>query len=128
MPNQKSFSIKKRIESFAFALRGMKSLILNEHNARVHFFVLFCVVILGCVLDISAQDWVAILIVSGLVIVTETINTAIERLADFVQPNWDEKIGLIKDYGAAAVLFSSIFAVIVGGLVFIPKIHSYILD
>ncbi len=55
-------------------------------------------------------------------ILTELFNTAIERLTDFVEPKWNEKIGVIKDYCAGAVLISATVSLIVGGLIFIPKI------
>lgn len=110
------------MKSFAFAFNGIKNLIKREHNARIHLVALVFVIGIGVFLKIELLEWVAIVIVSGLVILTELFNTAIERFADFVEPKWNVEIGLIKDYCAGAVLISAIIAVIVGGLVFIPKI------
>ncbi|NLL27522.1 MAG: diacylglycerol kinase family protein [Bacteroidales bacterium] len=120
------FLIQKRLISFRFAFNGLKNMIKNEHNSRIHLFALICVIALGILLKIELIEWVAISIVSGLVFLTELLNTAIEKLADFVESDWNEKIGIIKDYCAGAVLISAIISVIVGGLIFIPKIIEII--
>ena len=121
MPKKENFSIKKRLQSFLFAIKGVKNLIINEHNARIHLTALLVVIGLGLFLKLELMEWVAITIVSGIVILTELINTAIENLADIVEPKWNEKIGKIKDYSAGAVLVAAIVSVIVGGIIFIPK-------
>jgi diacylglycerol kinase (ATP) len=61
-------------------------------------------------------------IVIGLVFLTELLNSSLESLADIIDPEWNEIIMKAKDYAAAAVLISAIIAIIVGGLIFIPKI------
>ena len=121
MPKKENFSIKKRLKSFRFAIKGIKNLIINEHNARIHLTALLVVIGLGLFLKLELMEWVAITIVSGIVMLTELINTAIENLADIVEPKWNEKIGKIKDYSAGAVLVAAIVSVIVGGIIFIPK-------
>ena len=121
MPIKENFSIKKRLRSFRFAIIGIKNLIINEHNARIHLTALLVVIGLGLFFKLELMEWVAITIVSGIVILTELINTAIENLADIVEPKWNEKIGKIKDYSAGAVLVSAIVSVIVGSVIFIPK-------
>ncbi len=118
----KSFSIKQRLHSFRFAFNGIKKVIIHEHNARIHIVALLIVIGLGIFLKIDAIEWIAITIVSGLVLLTELLNTAIERLADFVEPKWNENIGLIKDYCAGAVLIAALVSAIVGGIIFIPKL------
>ncbi len=117
-----SFSLRKRLKSFIYAFNGIRNLIKREHNARIHIFALICVTGLGIFFRIGLTEWIAITIVAGLVILTELFNTAIERLTDFVEPKWNEKIGVIKDYCAGAVLISATVSLIVGGLIFIPKI------
>ncbi len=108
--------------SFRFAFNGIKNLIKYEHNARIHLVSLICVIVFGIILKLDLAEWIAISIVSGLVILTELLNTAIEKLADFVESDWHEKIGIIKDYCAGAVLISAVISTIVGGLIFMPKI------
>ena len=122
MEKKESFSLKKRISSFRFAINGLVNCIKYEHNARVHTLAVVIVTVLGFVFQITIPEWIAIAIVIGLVLMAELFNTAIERLVDFVEPEWNSKVGLIKDYCAAAVLIASVIAMVVGGLVFIPKI------
>jgi len=128
MKKTNNFSLRKRLKSFQFAFNGIKNLIKNEHNARIHIAALICVIGLGMVFKIELAEWIAVTIVSGLVFLTELFNTAIERLADFVEPNLNEKIGMIKDYCAGAVLISAMISVIIGGLIFIPRIIEMILN
>lgn len=111
-----------RIRSFKFAINGLFSMLRTEHNARVQALALTVVVTLGFVYEISPTEWIAVVVVSGAVMAAEAFNTAIERLADFVEPQWNEKIGVIKDLCAAAVLLTAVSAAVVGGIVFIPKI------
>ncbi|HHT52117.1 MAG: diacylglycerol kinase family protein [Bacteroidales bacterium] len=120
------FRLRKRLISFRFAFNGIKKLIKNEHNARIHLVALIAVILLGIMLKIGLVEWIAISIVSGIVFVAELFNSAIEKLADFIEPNRNEKIGLIKDYCAGAVLVAALISVVVGGLIFIPKIIEII--
>jgi diacylglycerol kinase len=121
MKNQK-FSIKARIKSFSYALNGLKVLIKNEHNARIHFVAMILVIIASFVLKINKNEWLSIIIVIGFVFSMEIINSAIEQLADFVSPNYQEIIKKVKDLSAAAVLISALVSVIVAFIIFIPKI------
>jgi len=119
---QQGFSIKKRIRSFGYAINGLKILVKEEHNARIHLFVTLCVVLAGALLRISAIEWVAVVFAIGLVIALEAVNSSIENLADFVSPEKHHWIKKIKDLAAAAVLVGAIASVIVGLIVFVPKI------
>lgn len=127
MEKKESFSLKKRIKSFQFAISGLKNCVRNEHNAWVHLLATIVVLVLGFVFQISLVEWMAIAIVVGMVWVAELLNTAIERFVDFIEPEWNSKVGLIKDYSAAAVLVVSIIAMVVGALVFIPKIAGWMM-
>jgi diacylglycerol kinase (ATP) len=120
--NRNKFSIKSRLRSFKFAFRGLILLIKNEHNARIHLFAAFVAITAGIFLKISPLDWVLIIIVIGLVFITELINTSLETLADFIKPQSDEAIRNAKDYAAAAVMISAIISLITGALIFIPRI------
>ena len=116
------FSFTSRLLSFKFAYNGLAALLKNEHNARVHLLAAIIAITCGIVLNINALEWSLLIIVIGSIFITELLNTSLETLADFVQPEWNEKIRMAKDYSAAAVLISAILSVIVGGLIFIPKI------
>lgn len=116
------FSLRSRIKSFKHAINGLKILFREEHNARVHLFVAVLVVIAGFVFEISITEWMMITFAIGLVITTEIFNSTIEKTADFVSPERNEKIKVIKDLAAGAVLVSTITAVIIGLFIFLPKL------
>ena len=124
MNNKQEFSIKKRLKSFKYALNGLKILITNEHNSRIHIMAMIFAIILGFVFEISNMEWVAVVIVSGLVFSIEIINSAIEYLADFVSPNYNEIIKKVKDLSAAAVLVCALMSVVVAFIIFVPKIYK----
>lgn len=119
---QQRFSIKKRIRSFGFALNGLKTLIREEHNSRIHLLATICVVFAGIFLKISAIEWIVIVFAIGFVITLEIVNAAIENIVDFISPGRNDMIKKIKDLSAAGVLVSTITALIIGLIVFLPKI------
>jgi diacylglycerol kinase len=116
------FSVRSRIRSFGYAFRGISSLFRNEHNSRIHLVAAIVVVIAGIILKLNLYEWCMITIVIGLVFVAELINSAIESIADRVDPEWNDLIMKSKDFSAAAVLVAAIIALITGCLIFIPKI------
>jgi diacylglycerol kinase (ATP) len=116
------FSLKSRFRSFIFAFRGLWSLLKNEHNSRIHLLAAIAATTLGIILKINPFEWSLLVLVIGIVFLTELLNTSLETLADLVNPEWDEGIRNAKDYAAAAVLISAIISLVVGGLIFIPKI------
>lgn len=119
---QQGFSIKKRIRSFGYALNGLKILVREEPNAKIHLFVTVCVVIAGIFFRLSVVEWIAVVFAIGFVIALEAINTSIENISDFISPEKHNWIKKIKDVSAAGVLVAAITAVIIGLIVFIPKI------
>lgn len=114
----------KRIKSFKYAFNGLRILIKEEHNARIHLFATICVIIAGLFYEISLIEWIAIIFSIGLVVSLEIINSSIENIADFISPERDEKIKKIKDLSASGVLISAITALIIGLIIFIPKIFK----
>lgn len=119
---QEKFSLKKRIQSFSHAFNGIKVLLVEEHNVWIHLIAMCIVVVFAFVFKISLTEWVALIFAIGFVLVTEVVNSAIENLADFVSADKHELIKKVKDISAAAVLMSAIAALIVGLLIFIPKV------
>lgn len=119
---QQKFSLRKRLKSFSFAFNGLRLLLKEEHNSWIHILATVCVVIAGFIFDISAFEWIAIVFAIGLVIALELINSAIENIADFVLPEKHDKIKKVKDLAAAAVLISAVTALVIGLIIFIPKI------
>ena len=116
------FSIAKRIRSFGFAFSGLKTLFKEEHNALIHLAAALGVIVLGWVYALSRMEWVAITFCIGFVFVMEILNTSIENIADFVSPERNDSIKKVKDLAAAAVLIAALTTLIIGALIFIPKI------
>ena len=115
------FSLKSRFGSFRFALNGISLLLKNEHNSRIHLLAAIIAIIMGIIMKIDHYEWSLLIIVIGAVFLTELLNSSIESLADLIDPEFNELIMRAKDYSAAAVLISAIVAIVVGGLIFIPK-------
>lgn len=119
---KKAFSIVKRAQSFKHAFRGIRVFVQTQHNAWVQIFFLCVVVVLGYVLSVSSIEWMMLVFSIGLVLCMEAINTAIEFDIDLTSPQYHPFARDTKDVAAGAVLISTIVAVIVGLIVFIPKI------
>ena len=118
---KKSFLIN-RIRSVGFAFRGAILLIRTEASIKVQVFIGILMTAAGFFFEISSTEWTVQILAIALVLGTEGMNTAIEKLADFVQPDHDPKIGFIKDISAGAVMLVSIAACIVGLIIYGPKI------
>ena len=123
---QHKFSIKTRLKSFKYAFNGLKILWNEEHNARIHFLFVIGVIIAGFAFNISLIEWMLLVFAMGFVIVTEIINSSIENLANFVESKQNPHIKKIKDLAAAAVLISALTAIIIGLIVFAPKIWEMV--
>jgi diacylglycerol kinase len=114
--------IKKRINSFKYAFAGIYTLLLSQPNARVHLIAGLIAVSLGFFFSIETIEWCIIFILIGMVFSAEAFNSALEFLCDKMHPDWDDQIGKVKDLAAAGVLFIAMSALIVGFIIFIPKI------
>lgn len=124
--NSDKFSLKTRFESFKFAFHGLWLLVQNEHNSRIHSLAAIIAIAMGIILKINLYEWSLLIVVIGIVFLTELLNSSLETLANVVNPEWNEKIRNVKDYAAAAVLISAIISIIVGAFIFIPKILDLI--
>ena len=120
--NKQKFSLKQRLKSFKHAFNGLRILLKEEHNARIHLIAAICVLIAGYVFQVSNYEWIALIFAIGLVFGLELINSSIENMADFVSPEKHDKIKKIKDLSAAAVLLGTVTALIIGLIIFVPKI------
>jgi diacylglycerol kinase (ATP) len=118
----KKFSLKKRIQSFGFAFKGIAHVFAHEHNMWIHLCAALCVTVAGFYFHIDSTEWLFVLLCIGGVIAAELINSAIEKLVDLVSPQYNINAGLIKDIAAGAVLIMAIVSVIVGLIIFIPKL------
>ncbi|HEY8402456.1 MAG TPA: diacylglycerol kinase family protein [Cytophagaceae bacterium] len=114
--------IKKCLRSFRFAFQGLRWVVASENNARIHLLASMVVVTMGFLLRLKDSEWLWIISAIAAVWITETLNTAIEKLTDLVSPDFNPKAGVVKDIAAAAVLIAALYALIVGTIIFIPKI------
>ena len=121
MSKKESF-IVNRFKSVGYAFKGMMILIKTEKSIQLQFAIAIIVTIAGFYYNISTTEWMIQLIMIALVMSIEGANTAIEYIADFIHPEHHPKIGLIKDIGAGAVFIASIIAVIIAGIIYIPKL------
>lgn len=116
--------MKTFIKSVKYALEGIK-ISLTERNMKIHVFFGVMAILLGFLLKISYTDWCIILICIAAVLSLEMLNTSIEHLVDLVCPHQDEKAAKIKDLAAGAVLVFSIFALIIGLIVFLKPLLNF---
>ncbi len=119
--------MKKRIKSFGYAGRGIRTVFDSEMNMKIHLVVTLLVIICGFFFKISLTEWLFCLLCFGLVLTAEMMNTAIENFVDLVSPQQHPLAGRAKDIAAGAVLISSIISAIIGLLIFIPKVWNFIL-
>ena len=119
--NKESF-LSSRIKSVKYASKGFFLLLNSESSIQVQAFIAVVMTILGIACNISGTEWMLQLLAIGLVMGLEGVNTAIEKLSDFVQPSHDDKIGFIKDVSAGAVFIASIAAVGIGLFIYIPRL------
>lgn len=117
-------SFQNRFKSFQYAFEGIATLFKEEPNAKIHLTIAILTIVAGFVFQISNTEWMVTCIFIGLVFALEAINTAIEHIANFISPERNEHIKKIKDLSAAAVLMVSLAAIVVGLIIFIPKILS----
>lgn len=113
---------KKIINSFKYAFEGIKSSLRTERNMKIHFSMMILVIVAGILLDISTYEWMICIILFGIVIGGELVNTAIEEVTDLVTTEINPKAKLAKDIAAGAVLIMAITSAIIGFIIFIPKI------
>jgi diacylglycerol kinase len=109
-------------KSFGFAFEGLKAEIIKGRNFKIQILFGILATVLGLMLKLSPEEWLDLVIMITLVLVLELVNTSIEALVDLVSPEIQEKAKLAKDVAAATVLVASIGSVIVGGLVFLPRL------
>ncbi|EAR13065.1 diacylglycerol kinase [Polaribacter irgensii 23-P] len=123
MKNSKDSFVRGRLRSLKFAFKGAWLLLTTEDSIKAQVFVAIIVTVLGCFFNISSTEWMFQFLVIGMVLVAESLNTAVEKIADFVHPDYHEKIGFIKDIAAGAPTFAGITSLIIAGFIYIPKIN-----
>ena len=113
---------KNVISSFKYAFQGMFSALKTERNLKIHVTIMILVIIAGIVLKISKIEWIICIILFGLVIGGEILNSAIETVVDIAMPDINPKAKFAKDAAAGAVLVLAIASAIIGFMIFGPKL------
>ncbi len=115
------------IASFGFAFAGIWSMLRVQRNAQIHAAITLVVVILGFALDVSAGEWIALVLCITLVLSLEAMNTALEAVVDLVTPRYHPLAKRAKDAAAGAVLISAIGTAIIGCIILLPKLWLLLL-
>ena len=118
--------IKKRIKGLIIAISGMFFLLKNEDSIKVQslFFLLF--IFLGYYFEITKNEWIIHIILIGFILTAEALNTVAEKICDFINPKYDDRIKLIKDISAGAVSFAVISSLIVLIIIYYPYVSTYL--
>lgn len=114
----------RRATSFQAAFSGLRRLIISERHFQLHLIAATCAIILAAFLDFSRLEWAILMVTIGLVLVAEGLNSAIERVVDTTTPGFHPLAKAAKDISAAAVLIAAIVSVIVGLLLYGPKLWA----
>lgn len=115
-------SLRKTWRSFGFAWNGIMLVFIHENNTRVHLLATLAVLVAGWIFGLTYVEWALIGTQISLVWAAEAFNSAIEKVVDFISPDFHPKAGEIKDIAAGAVLFVAMGAATTGLIIFIRKI------
>jgi diacylglycerol kinase len=116
----------KRVLAFGYALKGIKVAWQEEAHFKFHVIAAATALLLSWYLQISKNEFFVVLIMIGIVMSAEIFNAALEELCDKYSTSHDPHLGKIKDLSAAAVLVSSTIALVVGVIIFGPRIITFI--
>ncbi|WP_219836306.1 diacylglycerol kinase family protein [Paenibacillus sp. R14(2021)] len=114
--------MSKFLRSMSFAWDGIRRTVQTQRNMRIHAVAAVIVNAAGLLLGLTRMEWVSILIVQGLVLAAELVNTAVEHIVDLTSPERNALAKSAKDAAAGAVLMTAIMAAIVGLIVFGPYV------
>ncbi len=109
-----------RLKGCGYAMKGAILLLRTEASIQVQAGIGVLMTILGLYMGITPTEWMLQIFAIGLIMSMEGLNTAIEAIADFVHPDFHNKIGILKDIAAGAVFIAAITAVIIGMIIYIP--------
>jgi diacylglycerol kinase len=119
--SNKPFSFSDRIKSFGFAIQGIITFFKTQHNAWIHLVAAVLVIAAGFILNVNNNEWCWLVFAIGMVFITEMFNTAIEFLTDLASPDIHPLAKKVKDVAAGAVLIAALIAVVIGLIIFLPK-------
>jgi diacylglycerol kinase (ATP) len=108
--------------AFRYAFAGVHYLLWTQRNAKIHIALGLAAVALGILLRIERGEWLALVLTIALVLVAEGVNTAVEAVVDLASPGYHPLAKTAKDVAAGTVLLAAIASVIVGAIVFLPRL------
>ena len=114
------------IKSFGFAFEGLKTAISQGRNFRIQIFIGTAAIALGFILKLSYSEWLHLILIITIILILELVNTSIEAIVDIVSPEFQEKAKIAKDVAAATVLLASVGSIIIGAMLFLPKILVFL--
>lgn len=117
---------KKLVNSFKYAFEGFKVSFKTERNMKIHIAIMLLVICLGILLKINWAEWAICIILFSIVIAGELFNTSLETIVDMVMPYKNEKAKKAKDISASAVLILAIGSMVIGIMIFAPKLMQLI--
>ncbi|QIL76500.1 MULTISPECIES: diacylglycerol kinase family protein [Hymenobacter] len=126
LPPRQHSLLRRRAASFGHAFRGVVSALGSEVHLRFHALATVVVIGLGFYFSISRTEWALVALAVGTVWTAELANTAIEALTDLVSPEYHPLAGKAKDVAAGAVLLAALAAVVVGLLIFAPRVWGLV--
>ncbi len=109
---------KDRLKSLIFVFKGLFLLIRTENAIKAQIAIFSLFLLLGFYFEISREDWIIQIFCMGLILTAEGLNTAVEKLCDFVHPDYHKKIGFIKDISSGAVGFAALASIIIVGMIY----------
>lgn len=112
----------KLTSSFRNAFRGLSDSVKKESNLKIHLCMGVLAIILGLVLGLTTIEWAVLVLAITMIFILELVNTALETLVDMVSPEIRESARIAKDVAAGSVLLGAMASVIIGALLFLPKI------
>ncbi len=120
MNSERNFFVN-RLKSVKYAAKGFWILITSEKSIIAQIIIALIITIIGLLMHLSATEWMFQFLAIGILLVAESLNTAIEKIADFIHPEYHKQIGRIKDISAGAAFFAAIFALIIILIIYFPK-------
>lgn len=114
--------LDKKIRSFRYAFEGFRIAWREEFNFRFDVVCGIVAVVLGWYFDISTVEWLVVIFLIGFVLMAESFNTALEELCDMYRPVHDPHVAKIKDLSAGAVLLAAVTSLVIGSIIFLPRI------
>jgi len=113
---------RKKGIGFNFALNGLKEAMIRERNFRIHLCVAVIVLCISFYFKLTPSEWMFVLLAIYLVLMAELLNSLCERIIDYIKPEYHINAKIIKDMAAGVVLLTAIVSVIIGFIIFLPKI------